>query len=417
MDRFDRFRWLEQRLPRDKRRLVVLTGARQTGKTTLARRCYQGLEHHNLDDLQLRTVLRDTPATRWAKDVGPAVFDEAQKEPSIFDKVKFAYDAGDLDASVLLGSSRILLLDRVRETLAGRAFVFDLWPLMPNEVRHAATDEPEPALLDRLLTVGEIGAVLADAPAQLLPSDDDSRWSAFEHVLRWGGMPELLRLADEDRRQWLRSYAQTFLERDLMDLARLHDLEPFAALQRMCMLRSGELLNYASIARDAKISAKTAQRYLEYLRLSYQVLLLQPFATNLTSRVVKSPKVYWVDLGLLRQATKQWHTEGGELFETAVVVEVHKWISTLGREASLSFYRTTSGLEVDLLIETERGVVGIEVKDRDGSDRSDARGLRAVAKELGDRWLGGMVVHHGRRIEAIDAPLQIWGVPAHRLLS
>ena len=88
------------------------------------------------------------------------------------------------------------------------------------------------------------------------------------------------------------------------------------------------------------------------MRLSYQVLLLQPYSTNLTSRVVKSPKVYWADLGLLRQATRQWETERGELFETAVVVEVHKWVSTLARDVALTFYRTTSGLEVDLIVET-----------------------------------------------------------------
>lgn len=399
------------------RRLVVLTGARQTGKTTLAKAAFPRLAYHNLDDLELRRTLRDVPAARWGKDVGEAVLDEVQKEPAVFDKVKYAFDAGDLRASVLLGSSRLLLLEKVRETLAGRAFVFDLWPLMPSEVRQPAGSSAEPPLLDRLLGDDALDAVLTNESPQLLPGPDDDRWSAFEHVLRWGGMPELLRLDEADRREWLRSYTQTFLERDLLDLVRLAGLEPFAALQRLCMLRSGQLLSYADLARDARIAPKTAQRYLEYLRLSYQVLLLQPYSTNLTSRVVKSPKVYWADLGLLRQATRQWEAERGELFETAVVVEVHKWVSTLARDVALTFYRTTSGLEVDLIVETGQGVIGIEIKDRDHADRTDARNLRAIAKELGAKWRGGLIVHHGRRLERIDAGLGIWAVPAHRLLG
>lgn len=418
MGQNDRFRWLGTRLPApDRPRLVVLSGARQTGKTTLAKARYPTLAYHNLDDLDLRVALRAIPAIRWAKDVGAAVLDEAQKEPTVFEKVKYAFDAGDLASTILLGSSRILLLDRVQETLAGRAFVFDLWPLMPSEVRQPAGPRAEPPLLDRLLCDATPDDVLRAETPRWLPALDEPHWAAFEHVLHWGGMPELLRLADAERREWLRSYAQTFLERDLLDLVRLADLEPFAALQRLCMLRSGGLLNYSDLARDAKVSPKTAQRYLEYLRLSYQVLLLPPYTTNLTSRLVKSPKVYWVDLGLLRQATQQFQSPRGELFETAVVVEIHKWISTLSREASLSFYRTTSGLEVDLMIETATGVLGIEIKDRDGANRSDLRGLRAIAKELGSRWRGGLVVHHGRTIERLDDGTGIWGVPAHRLLG
>lgn len=412
-----RFRWLSTRLPSlEKPRLVVLTGARQTGKTTLARRHFAALAYQSLDDMVLREALRQVPAVRWAKEVGAAILDEAQKEPSVFEKVKYAFDAGDLRSSVLLGSSRILLLDHVRETLAGRAFVYDLYPLMASEVRWADSDRPEPPLIDRLLTEDSPQDLLRNEPVQRLPQHDEPARAALAHVQQWGGMPELLRLGEQERHEWLRSYIQTFLERDLLDLVRLSDLQPFSTLQRLCMLRSGNLLNYSDLARDAAIAPKTAQRYLEYLRISYQVLLLPPYATNLTSRVVKSPKVYWADLGLLRSATNQWQTSGGTLFETAVVVELHKWISTLARPASLTFYRTTSGMEVDALIETAAGVLAIEIKDRDGADRSDCRGLRALQRELGARWRAGLVVHRGRTLELLDAGAGIWSVPAHRLL-
>jgi len=159
-----------------------------------------------------------------------------------------------------------------------------------------------------------------------------------------------------------------------------------------------------------------SRRYLEYLRISYQVALLQPYRRNLTSAVVKSPKLYWMDLGLLRQATGQWGELDGALFETLLVSEVKKWVDTSGRGAALSFYRTRSGLEVDLLVQTPAGVLGLEAKRRERAHPTDARALRAVAAALGDEWLGGLVVYGGRRLCRLDEARQIWAVPVHRLL-
>ena len=413
-----RYRWLPTRLPKpDERRLVVLTGARQTGKTTLARFAYPTLRYSNLDSLEIRDQLRSVRADRWAQTVGPSVLDEAQKEPSVFEKVKFAYDDGALDFSVLLGSSRILLLERVKETLAGRAFLYELWPLMASEVRHSVDETPQAPLLDRLLGArASIAPVLEREPSVLLGEADARRKDAIEHLLRWGGMPELLRLDDDQRREWLRSYQQTYLERDLADLTRLADLEPFRALQSLCALRSGRLVSYAELGRDAGISAQTARRYLVYLNLSYQVVLLQPFRRNLTSAVVKSPKLHWIDLGLARHITRQWGEPSGEQFESFVVSEVHKWCSTMARDVGLSFYRTRSGLEVDLLIQTEHGVLGIEIKNRAKVDGADTRALRAVATELGAEWLGGLVVHRGEQLDVLHEQPAIWALPVHRLL-
>jgi predicted AAA+ superfamily ATPase len=128
-------RHLEQRLPPpDKRRLVVLTGARQVGKTTLARAAYPGLRYVNLDAIEDRAALAALPARQWGATVGDAILDEAQKEPAVFEKLKFAYDAGDVRFSALLGSAQIMLLHRVRETLAGRVFLYELWPLCLSEL-------------------------------------------------------------------------------------------------------------------------------------------------------------------------------------------------------------------------------------------------------------------------------------------
>jgi uncharacterized protein len=414
------FRWLSERLPVSPRgrRLVVITGARQTGKTTLVRTRYSDVRYLNLDAAEDRARLVQVAAARWGRDVGAAVLDGAQKESGVFEKVKYAYDAHDIDFSVLLGSSRFLLMDQVRETLAGRAFVYELWPLMACELRSGgASSVPERPLLDLLLDApGRIDQTMHLESEIRLGEDAALRRAALAHLSAWGGMPELLRLDDPDRREWLRSYQQTFLERDLADLVRLADFEPFRALQKLCMLRSGRLLSFAELGRDAGLSSATARRYLEYLRISYQVLLLQPYATNLTSTVIKAPKLYWMDLGLLRQGTHQWGDATGELFETLIVTEIAKWISTMAKDAEIYFYRTRSGFEVDLLIKTPNGILGLEIKSRATAVPSDATGLRTLAASLGADWLGGLVVHAGERTFALDEPASIWAVPAAYLL-
>lgn len=409
------FRWLGVRLPESgRRRLVILTGPRQAGKTTLARLRYPDLRYLNLDSIEERESVQAVRTGAWARAVGPAVLDEAQKEPGVFDKVKYAFDDRALPFSVLLGSSRILLLDRVRESLAGRAFLYELWPLTLSELASGVEEPPSLPLFDRLLGGEErFAETLGAEPPRLLGDEATARAGAFEHLAAWGGMPELPALGEDDRREWLRSYQQTWLERDLADLVRIADLLPFRTLQKLAMLRSGQLLQYSELARDAALSTATVRRYLEYLRLSYQVVLLPPYGRNITSATVKTPKIHWTDLGLLRHGIGARGPLTGPLFETLVVSEAHKWIQTMGREADLFFYRTRSGREVDLLVSTPRGVLGIEVKNRARVAPRDASALRALAGGLGREWLGGLVVHRGE--DLVEMEPGIWAVPAHRL--
>ncbi len=418
------FRWLSTRLPQSsERRVTVLTGPRQVGKTTLAKRTYPDVRYVNLDAPEDRAQLRAVRTAAWARTIGAAVLDEAQKEPSLFEKVKYAYDAGELDFTVLLGSSRLLVLDRVRETLAGRAFVFEMMPLMFSELIADEGTTPPLPLLDRLLTSsGPVGRVLDREPQVLLGEEAARLAQALEYLTRHGGMPELLALTETDRRTWLHSYARTYVERDVMDLSRLADLEPFRLLQRLAMLRSAQLLSFAELSRDAGIGASTARRYLDYLDLTYQTVRLAPFHRNLTSAAVKTPKLYWGDVGILREGTGQWDAPvqgamAGALFETLIVTEAHKWIATMQRDTRLSFYRTRAGLEVDLMLETPTGVIGVEVKNRSTVRGSDARALTAVALALGTEWRGGIVVTRGESIEPLDETLDLWAVPAERLLS
>jgi predicted AAA+ superfamily ATPase len=228
-------------------------------------------------------------------------------------------------------------------------------------------------------------------------------------------MPALPSVSDAEKRDWLHSYALTYLERDLSDLAQLHDYTPFHTFQRLAALRSGQVLSYAALARDAGVSPGTAKNYLRYLELSYQLFLLPPFFSNQTKRLVKSQKLYWVDVGLWREQTGMWGDISGALLETFVIAECYKWVKTMQRAAELSFFRVHSGTEVDLVVANEYGVWGIEIKSRLQASRSQARSLRAFARHMGEKWRGGLVVYRGNVLHQLEE--NIWAMPAARLFS
>jgi hypothetical protein len=412
-------RLLADRLPRSAppRRLVVMTGARQVGKTTLARELYGDLLYLNLDSPGERDRLAGVPAEGWAKTVGPAVLDEVQKTPDALEKIKWAYDAGALDFSVLLGSSRILLLDQVRESLAGRVFLYELWPLTVAELASwyggdlcrrplvvQLVAEPERALA-RLSEVAGTKVGPAVGAAQ----------SAVRHLLEWGGLPALLEYQGDDRLEWLESYQATYLERDLADLARLRDLEAFVTCHRLAALRAGCLLSYSDLARDAGVPVTTVRRYLRYLELSYQTLRLPPWAGNPAVRLVKTPKLVWFDLGVQRVLSGQLRGLTGEQYETAVVGQILTTLQALGARAESSFLRTAGKLEVDLILEPQDALLAFEVKGRGEVSPRDARSIERARGVLGERYRAGVVVYRGERVERLTET--VYAVPDWWLLG
>jgi len=413
-----KYRILGDILPSSKKKhLVLLTGARQTGKTTLALWKYPDLRYISLDAPENRETIRGMPTASWSRSVGNAVIDEAQKEPSLFEKVKFAFDRGDISFSLLLGSSQILLLKKIRESLAGRISVYELWPLLMGELTSESnTQTPLPPLLDRLFSNQDLKRTFRDVPEVLLVAEDGRIKEAEKYLLQWGAMPALLPLPAEERWKWLRDYQFTYLERDLGDLARLDDLVPFRTFQKLAALRSAKLLNYSELARDASLSVDTARRYLEYLTLSYQTALLQPYHRNITSSVIKTPKLYWLDIGIVRSLSGFRGDLSGEIYETMVVSEIIKWMKTVQRQEEIYFYRTRSGLELDIFLQTEKGIIGMEIKARTAVASADLRAMREVAKGLGKEWRGGLVVYLGNTIQKVGEP-NVWAVPSRRLFT
>lgn len=415
-ENIQKYRFLKKLLPdSSKNRIVLLTGARQTGKTTLAKLFYPDLKYINLDAPENRELVREIPTANWYRDVGNAIIDEAQKEPIVFEKIKYAFDDGKISFEVILGSSQILLLKKIRESLAGRVSIYDLWSLMMSEIYYdsKSTKIQKPAF-DQLFTDIPIQQIFSNMPGVLFDKERVAKKDVENYLLKWGGMPALLPLTNEERIKWLRDYEYTYLERDLGDLARLDDLMPFRKLQKLSALRSGQLLNYSEIARDSTLSVDTARRYLEYLTISYQVILLQPYYKNITSSVVKTPKLYWLDVGLLRTLSGFWGDISGPLYETMIVGEMIKWIRTLQKNAEIYFYRTRSGLETDIILKTQYGIIGIEIKSREKIVSSDITTLKQVAKGLGNEWKGGLIIYRGEEIKQIGDP-DIWAVPSYRL--
>lgn len=415
----NQFRWITVDLPDVlMSKLILITGARQVGKTTVSRSVYNKLPYFNLDSTQIRDQLTQVRASLWGQTVGICILDEVQKCPQLFEKIKYAYDERSIQSSVLLGSSQVLLLKHTSESLAGRVFIYELFPLMLSEYGLKENNAPQRTpLCDSVVACQKLSSVLGLLPSVELGKSWDIKQAQLAACLRWGCMPELLSLSDANKSRWHYSYEKTFLERDLADLARLSDLGPFKKIQKLAALRTSQVLNLSDFSADAGVSIDTCKRYLEYLKISYQAFTVPPYHTNVTSTVRKAPKLHFMDVGIARQLTLYGGAVTGELFETYVVSELYKWIKTRQLAVSLYYYRTRSGAEIDLLIETEMGVLGIEIKSKRHVEKKDARGLLDFAKQVQKPWVGGLVVYSGDSLSCIDVEHDIWAMPVAMLLT
>lgn len=379
-------------------RITVLTGARQTGKTTLVRRALPDLAYISFDDPVTRAAWTRLSAADWVARYPHAALDEVQKAPGVIDTIKAAHDADPTVRYVLLGSSQILLLDKVRESLAGRVALEEMWPLtLPERLTDGWDDPVRPSRLLRQLHQLVERGVADEAPLRGMPLTDKGfalARAAWATYLAWGGMPALadVRWSDTDRWEWLVDYRRTYLERDVADLAALRDLEPFIRAQECVALRTGQLLETADLARAAKVAGPTAARFVRYLELSYQVLTLPPWFRNQEKRLQKRPKVHVVDPGILRSLTGRRGPLTGPEYESAVVAEVCKQLRSQRLPWRPYHLRTHDGREVDLLLEGEHGFVAMEIKASDRVDGPDARHLTDLETLLDRPLLARWVV-------------------------
>lgn len=386
---------------------VVLTGPRQSGKTTLLRRVFGATHRYvSLEAPDIQLSARTDPRGFLAAHPPPVILDEVQFAPDLLAYVKEEIDErrGSAGRFLITGSQNLALTAHVTESLAGRAGVLRLLPLSDREALRAPgmllpwDPGRPPAHLSR--SVSAAGARVTSRPGGIVARGPPRR-DLFRDLLR-GSYPELVANPRRDLPLWHSSYVQTYLERDVRTLRQVGDLTQFQAFLRLLAARSGQLLNLSDLSRDLGVAVNTAKAWLSVLEASYQVMVLRPYFANLGKRLVKTPKVYFTDVGTLCHLVGLRDPEHaaagpmrGAIFETAVLGEIVKTLLHRGEEPRVHFWRTSSGAEVDILVESGTKLVAVEVKASSTPGPEMARGIQALRQDLGERVVGGFVVHMG----------------------
>jgi predicted AAA+ superfamily ATPase len=367
----------------------VLLGARQTGKTTLVRSLsfLADRPYLSLDDFTLRTQAESDPESVVAR-APTLVLDEVQRARDLLIAVKKAVDddpARTPGRFVLTGSANLLMLERIGETLAGRAVYVTLWPFTRRE-RHG---------LGRTGVWSELLATPFGEWRDLLGAQDD-RSEDWRAAARLGGLPiPATALADEDQRSlWFSGYVQTYLERDLQVLRAVENLADFRRLMRACCLRIGGLLNQAELGRDVGIVQPQVHRFLNLMEASYQAIRLPAFAVNRTRRLIKAPKLYWSDTALALFLSGETEPRGSHL-ENLVLMDLLAWRDVHAPRPEILYWRTAAGDEVDFVVETPRRVLPIEVKSGARVTPGDAKALEVFLDEYEDLADGALLLHGG----------------------
>lgn len=366
---------------------VVLTGPRQSGKTTLLKHLF-GAKH--------RYVSVEPPDVRMAATVDPRGFIEMYPPPVIFDEIQYApdllpYIKEKIDAErtrygqyLITGSQNLLLMEKVTESLAGRAAMLRLLPLTRREME-GHPQKPLPW----------------EAKGRKFNGEKASSKKLWNEFLR-GGYPELTAHPKKDATLWHSAYIQTYLERDVRTLRQVGDLTQFQNFLLALAARSAQLLDLTGLSRDLGIAVNTAKAWLSVLEATYQVIVLRPYFANVGKRLVKTPKVYFTDTGTLCYLAGLRDPEhaalgpmGSAILETAAVSEIYKTLIHRGMDPQMCFWRTSAGVEVDIVVESERMLIPMEIKLSSTPMPSMAKSLKTFHEDFRDRTAPGYVLHTG----------------------
>ncbi len=399
--------------------VVVISGARQSGKSTLVQSIKTAdatpRRYLTLDDAAILNAAKSDPAGFVNGLQGPVTLDEVQRAPELFLPIKAAVDRDRQPGRFLLtGSADVMLLPGIADSLAGRMEVLSLWPLSCAEL----ADNPALNRADALF--------LGDWSGLNVPPCE--RQELIAHLLA-GGFPDAVTRTSASRRTaWFDAYVQAMLQRDVRDLAHIEQLTEIPNLLQLLAARSATLLNFAELSRTAGIAQSTLKRYFALLEMLFLVVRVPPWERNPGKRLVKAPKVFLPDSGLLchflattaESLAAKPGLPGGAV-ETFVLSELLKHVAFSGHGLSLWHYRTQTHIEVDFILENRLGqITGIEVKASATVDAKDFKGLRHLQETESAMFLRGIVLYAGRELVPFGQnlwamPLSVWWVSNQKI--
>jgi len=371
---------------------VLVTGPRQSGKTTLLSERFSGTHRFVfLENPDVRARVMEDPVGFLRENPPPVIFDEIQYVPELLHYIKSSIDENREPGQWLLsGSQSFPLMQGISQSLSGRVAVLTLLPFSLGESQRL-TGKPEgiDETLERILATGK---------REGKRKGRRRRIELYDWLLR-GAYPEIRADASVDRQLWCASYIQTYLERDVRQLVNVGDLNAFNRFLRLCAARVGQTLNMSDLSRDLGFSVPTVKKWLSVLEASYQIYLLPPHFNNFGKRIVRSPRLYFMDTGvatyLLGLHAKDPLLEGpmlGPLFENAVVSEWVKLFYHRGERPELYYWRSKAGLEVDLIVDRNRKLLPIESKATATLVPAHVRSLKTWRELVGSTAERGIIV-------------------------
>lgn len=366
---------------------VVLTGPRQSGKTTVLKMLFRNTHRYvSMEAPDVREAAIMDPRGFLSHFEPPVILDEIQYTPELLPYIKERIDAERHKTGqyILTGSQNLMLMENVTESLAGRTAILHLMPFT-NREREGEPKRP--------------------FPWEKAPIDEphlrDKKVFSWEQVLR-GSYPEIATQTLRDFRLWQAAYVQTYLERDVRSLRAVGNITLFQSFLRVLAIRSGQLLNMADISRDLGVVQNTVRAWLSVLEATHQIIVLRPYHANVGKRLVKTPKIYFTDTGLLCYLTgisdpvqAEKGPMGGALFETSVFLEIVKGFLHRGIQPQVYFWRTSAGSEVDFIIGSDTRLVAVEAKQTATPRPAIAKGLRAFQRDFPDSVHRAFLVHGG----------------------
>ncbi|MBI4653670.1 MAG: ATP-binding protein [Nitrospirae bacterium] len=375
--------------------VIVLSGARQTGKSTLLQNeePFRDWHYITFDDLDILSIAEKRPndILNISKNI---IIDEAQRSPAFMHAVKSAVDKDKSRRIVLSGSANMLLMKRVSESLAGRAIYFNLLPFSFGEFMERVPNR----WIEKLLTKGKA----SETQDSYTPSDIDLKFTLFR-----GFLPPVVSLKKEDHiAMWLKAYEKTYLERDLREISEVSYLSDFKKVMELLAIRNASILKQSEVARDAGLSQATLGRYINILETTNLFMKLKPYSKNMSVRLIKSPKIFCIDTGLTVSLAGYLSSSDipitfmGALLESYVLLTFIVMTSILGGE--VFYFRTQGGKEkeVDLVIEKENGVVAVEIKLSETVSAGDIKNL-LFFKGVNNKFTAGLLIYTGREVKQL----------------